>query len=240
MLDPFAMFAPGGCTVTLATGTFETVIAAVPSFPSIVAVIVAVPAATAVNRPVLDTLATAPLSLDHATGRPVTGLLFASRAAAASWLVCPTVIVSGLGVTATVATAPCVTVIVAASLLPSAVPVIVALPGATAVTMPVASTVATPPLLLVQMTARSLSRLFAASYAMAVSGVCAPGVASMWFGRTTTFATGVFCTVIAAMPDLPLALAAICVVPSASPVTTPVLDTLAIAGSLTLHTTDAE
>src|SRR5512142_48541 len=163
VLEPFARVAPGGCSVTLATGTLDTVIAAVPLLPSIVAVTVVVPAATAFRTPASETVATDVLLLDHETGRPMTTLLFASRAIATSWLVWPTVIASGLGATVTVATAPCVTVIVAASLLPSAVPVIVAFPGPTAVTMPDAFTVATPSLLLVHTTARSLRMLFAAS-----------------------------------------------------------------------------
>jgi hypothetical protein len=52
-------------------------------------------------------------------------------------------------------------------------------------------------------------------------------VASIRLGRTVTVATGVFCTVIAAIPDFPFALAATCVVPTATPVTTPDEETLA-------------
>jgi hypothetical protein len=143
------------------------------------------------------------------------------------------------GVTAMLAAGPWVTVMVAASLLPSLVPVIVAEPAATAVTMPVASTVATPALLVVQMIARSVSGFCAASYATPVSGALVPATASTCDGRTTTLATGVLFTVIAAIPDFPFALAATCVEPTARAVTTPVVDTTAIAGSFTDHTTDA-
>jgi len=41
-----------------------------------------------------------------------------------------------------------------------------------------------------------------------VSCVFVPGLASIWLGRTITLATGVFCTVIAAIPDFPPTLAA--------------------------------
>src|SRR5919112_1789420 len=58
-------------------------------------------------------------------------------------------------------------------------------------------------------------------------------------GSTTTLATGVFCTVTVAIPDLPRALAATCVVPSASAVTTPAEDTLATAGFSTVQVTEA-
>jgi len=59
----------------------------------------------------------------------------------------------------------------------------------------------------------------------------------MWFGRTMTLATGVFCTVIAAIPDLPPTFAATCVVPSVSPVTTPAGEMLTMSESFTVHTT---
>jgi hypothetical protein len=124
---------------------------------------VAVPALTAVTTPSAETLTIPVFELDHTTGVPVTMAPEASRVVAASCVVCPTVIETASGVITTVATAPGVTVIVAASLLPSLVPVMVAVPTATAVTMPLASIVATPVLLLVQMIARSVSGFCAAS-----------------------------------------------------------------------------
>jgi len=71
------------------------------------------------------------------------------------------------------------------------------------------------------------------------SCVLLPATASTCVGRTTTLATGVLFTVIAATPDLPFALAATCVEPTARAVTTPMGDTLAIAESFTDQTTDA-
>src|SRR5512143_338343 len=73
---------------------------------------------------------------------------------------------------------------------------------------------------------------------MAVSCVLLPAIASTCVGRTTTLATGVFCTVIAAIPDLPFELAATWVAPAARAVTTPIDDTLAMAVSLTDQTMD--
>src|SRR5829696_7066873 len=58
-------------------------------------------------------------------------------------------------------------------------------------------------------------------------------------GSTTTLATGVFCTVIVAIPDLPRALAATWVVPRATAVTTPAEETVATLEFSTVHVTDA-
>jgi len=63
--------AAAGLTVTEATGTFVTVMAAVPLCPSLVALMVAEPAATPVTRPLTDTVATAALLVAHVTARPV-------------------------------------------------------------------------------------------------------------------------------------------------------------------------
>jgi hypothetical protein len=73
-----------GETLTDATGTAEIVTLAVPLFPSLVAVIVAEPAATPVTTPLDDTVAIPVLELDHVSARPVSTLLFASRAVAVS------------------------------------------------------------------------------------------------------------------------------------------------------------
>src|SRR2546425_2162596 len=92
--------ADGGVTVTDATGTVATVIAAVPLFPSLVAVSVAAPTATPVACPVPFTVATAGLLLDHVTVRPPSGLPKASRVIAKYCAVCPTPIVAVGGGTA--------------------------------------------------------------------------------------------------------------------------------------------
>src|SRR5438552_13508807 len=66
-----------GLTVTDATGTCLTVMAAVPLWPSLVAVIVAEPAATAVTTPLARTDATAGALLAHVTERPVSDVPWA-------------------------------------------------------------------------------------------------------------------------------------------------------------------
>src|SRR5262245_8300031 len=134
------------------------------------------------------------------------------------------------GVTATEATAAWLTETVAAPVFPSHVAVIVADPVLTAVILPFASTVATAALLVLQVMARPASGFCAASYAVAENCACPPGPASAWGGVTTTLATGVFSTVIVATPDLPFTLAATWVEPSATPVTMPALEIVAMLG----------
>src|SRR6266567_2979715 len=63
---PTPTLADAGLTVTDATGTFVTVIAAVPLLPSLVAVIVADPGAMPVTLPFRSATATDVLLLDHA------------------------------------------------------------------------------------------------------------------------------------------------------------------------------
>ena len=82
-LAPADTVAEAGLTATEATGT-GTVIAELPVFPSLVAVIVTEPAATAVTRPLLETVATAVLPLTHVTARPESGFPLASSGVALS------------------------------------------------------------------------------------------------------------------------------------------------------------
>src|SRR5438132_1395895 len=81
---PCCRFAVAGLTVTDATGTRVTVIAAVPLCPSLAAVIVAEPSATPVTSPLPFTAATALLPLDQVPVRPDSGLPFASSGVAVS------------------------------------------------------------------------------------------------------------------------------------------------------------
>ena len=62
-----------------------TVIEDVPLFPSLVAVMTAVPAATAVTKPVDETLARVGSLDDHVTNRPVSVLSLMSLSVAVSW-----------------------------------------------------------------------------------------------------------------------------------------------------------
>src|SRR5437773_4391518 len=107
---PTATPAVAGVTVTDATGTAVTVMAAVPLWPSLVAVIVAEPATFPVTSPVPVTVATGVLLLDHATGRPVSTVPFASFRVAVSCCVCPTGTLADAGLTVTDATGTPLTV----------------------------------------------------------------------------------------------------------------------------------
>src|SRR2546428_3269307 len=114
-----------------------------------------------------------------------------------------------------------VTVMVAVPLCPSLVAVPVAEPAPTPVTSPVPVTVATPELLLVQVIARPLSTLPAASFAVADSCAVCPTVTPADTGLTVTVATGTFATEMDAVPLWPSLTAVMVAVPAATPVTSP-------------------
>src|SRR5207237_2598245 len=111
-----------------ATGTGVTVIDEVPLFPSLVAVIVAEPGVTPDTSPLLLTVATVVVELDHVTVRPESGFPPASFGVAVSCTVWPDCTEAEGGVTSTVATGTFVTVTDEVPLLPSLVAVIVAEP----------------------------------------------------------------------------------------------------------------
>jgi hypothetical protein len=131
-------------TLTDATGAGFTVSSAAPVFPSLVAVIVAGPSLTAVTTPALDTVAIAELLEVQTTERPVNTPPLASSVVAVACAVSTAVIMAGTRATVTEATGTWITVMVALPLCPSLVATISAVPGATAVTTPVADTVAIP------------------------------------------------------------------------------------------------
>src|SRR5437899_6847130 len=116
---PTATPAVAGVTVTDATGTGVTVMAAVPLWPSLVAVIVAEPATFAVTSPVPVTVATGVLVLAHVTVRPVRMLPLASRRVALSCTVWPAGTLADAGLTVTDATGTPLTVMLAVPLWPS-------------------------------------------------------------------------------------------------------------------------
>ena len=120
-----------------------TVTAAVPDALHTVAVIVALPLATAVTRPAESTTATSVSLVVHMNSAPATGCPFASVASAVNRAVSPNATsVSAAGRTSTALTS-CATVTAAVPDALHTVAVIVALPLATAVTRPAASTAAT-------------------------------------------------------------------------------------------------
>src|SRR5439155_14890016 len=123
--------------------TFVTVIDEVPLFPSLVAVIVAVPGVTPDTSPLLLTVATAVLELDHVTVRPERGVPFPSFGVAVSCTVWPACTEAEAGVTSTDATGTFVTVTDEVPLFPSLFAVIFPAPGVTPETRPLLLTVAT-------------------------------------------------------------------------------------------------
>ena len=218
-----------GFTVTDATGTLVTVTVDVPLLPSLVAVIVAVPAALAVARPLALTLATPELLLAHVTTRPDRVLPFASLSVAVNCTVWPTCTPADAGVTATEATETGVTLTDDVPLCPSLVAVMVPDPVATAVTTPLPLTRAIVVSLLDHVTARPDKTLPLASLRVAVSCAVCPTDTVADDGVTVTEATGAVVTVTAAVPLFPSLVAVIVAEPAATPLTRPVLLTVAAA-----------
>src|SRR5207249_1853920 len=178
--------APTNTTEPLAA---TTVMAAVPDWPSLVAVMVVEPTVAPLTRPLGLTVATDVLPLAHVTVRPVSGLPPASFGVAASCTVDPTCTVAEGGATATEATGTCTTVMADVPLFPSDVAVIVADPAPTPVTRPLPVTLATPALLLVQLTERPDSGVPFASLGVATSCTVPPTVTFAVAGATSTVAT---------------------------------------------------
>ncbi|OLC72098.1 MAG: hypothetical protein AUH78_16705 [Gemmatimonadetes bacterium 13_1_40CM_4_69_8] len=201
----------------------------VPLCPSEVAVIVAEPASFAVTSPLELTVAAVVLLDVQVTTRPDSRFPFASFGVAVSCTLLPSSTLADAGVTATVATGTGVTVILAVPLCPSDVAVIVAAPATTAVTRPLAFTVATAVLLLDQLMVRPESGLPFASLGVAVSGTVCPTGTLADVGATATDATGTLVTVILDEPLCPSEVAVIVATPTATPVTTPLELTVATA-----------
>ena len=163
------MLAVAGLTVTEATGTFVTVMVAVPLLPSLVAVIVADPSALLVTTQLALTAASAALLVAQVTTRPESVPPAESLVTAESCVEVPTVIVADEGVTVTEATGTGETARVAVADWPSLVPVIVVLPADTPAARPPPLTVAAAGLLLTHVIARPLSGLPAESIGTAVN-----------------------------------------------------------------------
>jgi hypothetical protein len=230
---PTFMVLGESATLTLATGTWDTVIEEVPVCPSLVAVIVVVPmvAAAAVTRPLVDTVATAGLLDDHVTGRVSTLWCASSNSTVSCSLAAWNTVALG-GLTVTVATGAWVTVSGALPVFPSLAPIMFAVPIATALTTPCVETVATAGLLELHATARPVSTAPFASSVTAVA--CAVPTAVIEFGvsDTVTVATGTGVTVIEEAPVVPSLIALIVAGPIAWAVTSPFTSTDAIKGSV--------
>jgi hypothetical protein len=128
-----------------------------------------VPAAIALITPWAEMVATPVLLELHATARPVRTPPLASNVVAVACEVPTAVIGFGLRATVTDATGTGTTVIAEIPFFPSLVAVIVAPPAETALTMPVALTVATAGLLEDQVTSRPVSNWLIASLVSAES-----------------------------------------------------------------------
>src|SRR5439155_7616485 len=210
-------------------GTCVTVIDEVPLLPSLVAVIVAVPGVTPETSPLLLTVATVVLELDHVTVRPERGAPLASFGVAVSCTVWPACTDAEGGVTSTVATGTFVTVTDEVPLFPSLVAVIVADPGVTPETSPLLLTAATDVLELDHVTVRPERGAPLASFGVAVSCTVCPACTEAVGGVTSTDATGTGVTVIVEVPLLPSLAAVIVAVPGVTPDTSPLLLTVATA-----------
>ena len=159
-------------------------------------------------------MATAALLVNQSTTRAMSGLPSASIGCACNCAVCPSIRLSDGGWTSIDATGIAVTVTEAGVLFPSDVALMMAPPGASAVTLPEALTVATRSLLLDQVMGRSASTFPPASRASAVNWKLSSTTIAVLPGETNTVATGVEVTVICARPLRPPVLAAICTVPT--------------------------
>src|SRR2546425_3536792 len=116
-------------------------------------------------------------------------------------------------------------------LWPSLVAVIVAEPATFAVTSPVPVTVATGVLVLAHVTVRPVRMLPVASRRVAVSCCVWPAGTLADAGLTVTDATGTPLTVMLAVPLWPSLVAVMVTAPATTPVTSPLLLTVAISWS---------
>jgi len=221
-----------------------TVIAEVVAFGanSLVAVIVAVPVPTAVRVTVAPlavltelaelTVRTAILLETQFTVRPESVLPEASFGSAVNTWVPPTITGVDGADRVTLATGAGLTVSVALPVFPSLIAMICTDPGATAVTLPVVDTVATALLPELHVTLRPFSIDPVESRVVAVACVFCPTVIDVDASETVTIATGTGTTVMEDVPVFPSLAAVMVAVPSATEVTRPVAETVAIAGAL--------
>jgi hypothetical protein len=194
---PTWRLAVAGDTDTDATGTGAgalTAIAAEPVCPSLDAVIDTLPAAAAVTSPEPETVAIPVFPEVQLITRPVSTLLLASRVTADSCADAPTCRLALAGDTDTDVTGigtGALTLRREELVLPSLEALIIALPGPTALTSPVASTVATPTLSLSQVTARPESRFPLESSSVAVACAVCPTRTAEGLTATDKVAMGV-------------------------------------------------
>lgn len=210
-----------------------TVSVALPLLPSLVAVMDVVPALTDVTSPEAFTVATPVFEDAHVITRPVSVMPLASRVTALACVVAPATSEFAPSVTLTVATGAgggAVTVSATDPVLPSLVAMMFAVPTPTAVTAPLAVTVATFVLEVDQVTVRPFNTTPSASRVIAVACVVPPVCSDVAPSAAVTVATGAgggAFTVTDAVPLRPSLVAVIVAVPGDAPVTTPLADTVA-------------
>ena len=192
-LCPTRRNAAGVVTTMLLILTAVTVNGALADLPSLVPAMLAVPVETAVTSPSAETVVTAGLLELHVTRRPVSTPFVASRSDAVAVAVCPGLSVAVFSATRTSATASraALTVTEALELMPSLVACIIALPGLTAVTMPVVLTAATAELLELQLIVRPVNGAPVASRSAAEAASVWPTVRTLVASATPIVATGV-------------------------------------------------
>src|SRR5262249_40061548 len=153
------------------------------------------------------------------TSRPWSSAPDASRTLAESWTAAPTVTLAVCGETTTELTGTCLTVTVADPITPSTVAKMIAVPGDSPLTTPVADTDAMPGAPLDHDTDRPVNSWLFAAWALALSCTVCPTVTLGVAGLTTTFATGTGATLTVAVPVFPSLVAVIVAVPGVTPVT---------------------
>lgn len=225
--------------MTVATGAAgaTTTRDAAAVLPSLAAVIVVEPIALAVINPVDATLATDDALDDQETVRPERTFPEASFSVMPNAPCCPSTNCPAVGesVIDDTAARAATTVMDAVPDFPSAVAVMIAVPGETAVTTPELDTPATALLLDDHVTLRSASTAPSASLLTAVACAVCATVRDPVERVTTTEATGIGRMPIAMLPDLPSVVADIVTEPTAIPLTRPSLPTVAIASELEVH-----
>jgi hypothetical protein len=149
VVPPTSSATVAGETITDAAAARSTRTVTVPDAPSARARMRVVPGDTPRTSPVALTVAMVGAPEDQVTVRPERAAPFSARGVAVSAVASPTRTTGASGAIATVATGTASTRTVAVPRLPSLLALTVALPGATAVTTPAASTLATVGSLLV-------------------------------------------------------------------------------------------
>ncbi len=201
--------------------------------PLVVAVIVAVPAATPVTRPVVFTVATAvfdELQLTVELTLPVDPSLY--FAVTLSCSVAPAEILSVAGETVIAVTVFAVTVSIALPLTPFDDAVMLVEPAATPVASPVPFIVATAALAAVQLTVELTFAVVPSLYFDVAVNCCVMPAEILPLDGATVIAANVFAATVSVALPLTTPNAAVTVeLPDATPVASPVVFSVATAGS---------